>query len=64
MELFWLLYTTRRDYLKPADVFAILDKPDTTKISTIPPINPKAGEYLTGRRSAIQLALVCLSGTA
>jgi len=39
-----VLYTTRRDYLKPADVFAILDKPDTTKISTIPPIKPKAGE--------------------
>jgi hypothetical protein len=26
------------DYLKP------FDKPDTTKISTIPPIKPKAGE--------------------
>jgi hypothetical protein len=23
-----VLYTTRRDYLKPADVFAILDKPE------------------------------------
>ena len=33
-----VLYTIRRDYLKP------LDKPDTTKISTIPPIKPKAGE--------------------
>ena len=39
-----VLYTIRRDYLKPADVFAILDKPDTTKISTMPPIKPKAGE--------------------
>jgi hypothetical protein len=33
-----VLYTIRRDYLKP------FDKPDTTKISTIPPIKPKAGE--------------------
>ena len=38
-----VLYTTRRDYLKPTDVFATLDKPDTTKISTMPPIKPKAG---------------------
>ena len=39
-----VLYTTRRDYLKPADVFAILDKPDTTKMSTMSLIKPKAGE--------------------
>ena len=39
-----VLYTTGRDYLKAADVFSILDKPDTTKISTIPRIKPKAGE--------------------
>jgi hypothetical protein len=41
-----VLYTTRRDYLKPADVFvfAIFDKPDTTKMSTMSLIKPKAGE--------------------
>jgi hypothetical protein len=27
-----VLYTTRRDYLKPADVFAILDKPGTPEL--------------------------------